>query len=294
MSMSKRTIRRGLGGPALALAATLVVPAVLAAQQPPNPDSTHCVCWNQNAMNLAGRMAGFAAIGHRAMIGVTLAPDSGQGVHIEDVTAGGPAARAGLKAGDVITGIDGVDLGTMSASDAQDALINHLSDVQPGDTVSVTYRRDGQSQKAKIVTESASRLGLFSVGPGERVFVNPRMGNVITGRSVVTPGRGELPEILRRTIVERAGEGIPGLNVVDVNPALGKYFDVDHGVLVVDVDSDSKLGLKPGDVILQIGGRDVEDAWHAVRILRSYRPDEDIHMQVVRDKKHMTVTGHTQ
>jgi S1-C subfamily serine protease len=286
---------RPRGGHALAFAlAAILAPGVLAAQQPQAADSSHCICWNQEAINLARNMPGMIAFGSHAMIGVTLAPDSGQGVHVEDVTAGGPAARAGLKAGDVITGIDDVDLGTLPASKAQKALVDHLGNVQPGDTVSVTYRRDGRTQNAKIVTESANRLGVFSVGPRARVFVNPGDRNFITpGTGAITVRRGDMPDVIRRTIVERTGASIPGLDVVDVNPKLGKYFDVDHGVLVVDVDSDSTLGLEPGDVILQIGDRAVEDAWHATRILRSYRSDEDIRMQIVRNGKHMTVTGHT-
>lgn len=296
MSMIKPSAMRHVGGNravGLALAAVLV-PALLAAQQPQQSDSSHCICWNQRAMDLAGHMARISAFGGHAMIGVTMAPDSGQGVRIEDVTAGGPAARAGLKAGDVLTGIDDVDLGSMSGSDAQDALVQHLQSVDPGDTVSVTFRRNGGTQHAKIVTESASRLGVFGeAGPGVRVLVNPGSRSFFTpGAGMITARGGDLPNIVRRTIVERTGGSIPGLDVVDVNPALGKYFDVDHGVLVVNVDTDSDLGLKPGDVILKIGDRSVDDAWHAVRILRSYRSDETIRMDVMRNRKNITVTGH--
>ena len=42
----------------------------------------------------------------RAIVGVVLAPD-GKGVRIGAVTPGSPAARAGLRNGDVITAIDG-------------------------------------------------------------------------------------------------------------------------------------------------------------------------------------------
>ncbi|HKJ93522.1 MAG TPA: PDZ domain-containing protein [Longimicrobiales bacterium] len=265
----------------------LVVPALLAAQEPARTDSSHCICWNQNPTNLA-RMSTLSAPGRHAMIGVTIAPDSGRGVHVEDVTAGGPAARAGLKAGDVITRIDDVDLGAMTGSKAQDALIAHLRDVQPGDTVAVTVRRTGKTQRAKIVTEEGGAFGFFSDRDGRaaRIFVSPG------ARGLITPGTPEIREFVR-TRVAGALSGIPGLNVVDVNPALGKYFGTDRGVLVVNVDSDSALGLEPGDVILQIGGRTVEDAGHALQILRSYRPDEEIRMQVMRDKHRTTVTGHT-
>ena len=53
------------------------------------------------------------------------------------VTAGGTAAEAALKAGDVITAIDGT-----AVSDA-DALASLIASRQPGDPTQVTYRRTG-------------------------------------------------------------------------------------------------------------------------------------------------------
>lgn len=66
------------------------------------------------------------------------------GVVIYSAQAGMPAAAAGLKAGDVITAIGKTSL--TSSTDLQSALYSHSI----GDTISVTYYRDGKSHTANI------------------------------------------------------------------------------------------------------------------------------------------------
>jgi S1-C subfamily serine protease len=62
-------------------------------------------------------------------------------------------------------------------------------------------------------------------------------------------------------------------------------------VLVISVPEESELGLKAGDVILDIDGRAVRDPSHAMRILRSYDPDEEVSFRIMRMKRETTVTG---
>jgi putative serine protease PepD len=67
-----------------------------------------------------------------------------QGLYVVSVVPGGPAAQAGLQAGDVITEIDGEP-----ATDALQAALLTLTK-KPGDTVAVTYVRAGVSTKTTI------------------------------------------------------------------------------------------------------------------------------------------------
>jgi S1-C subfamily serine protease len=88
--------------------------------------------------------------------------------------------------------------------------------------------------------------------------------------------------------------GQPGrhrMELVAMNPGLGRYFGTDDGVLVASIAEGSGLGLQAGDVILSIGGRAVRDPAHARSILASYRPDEDLEMDVMRDRRRTTVRG---
>jgi putative serine protease PepD len=89
----------------------------------------------------------------RAALGVTAAtavtPD-GQpaGVTVASVSAGGPAAAAGLRAGDVITALDGQQTAT------QAALTAILAVLKPGQQVKVTYTRSGSSRTVTVTLNS--------------------------------------------------------------------------------------------------------------------------------------------
>jgi putative serine protease PepD len=67
-----------------------------------------------------------------------------EGLFVQSVTQGGPAAQAGLRTGDIITEIDGQP----ATSNIQIESLTLTK--RPGDTVSVTYLRDGQSAKTTI------------------------------------------------------------------------------------------------------------------------------------------------
>jgi putative serine protease PepD len=79
-----------------------------------------------------------------AFLGVALQDATGAGAEISRVTANTPARRAGLRAGDVITQVDGKRIGT---GDELSAAINAKS---PGDAVSVTYRRGGETHTVRV------------------------------------------------------------------------------------------------------------------------------------------------
>jgi putative serine protease PepD len=79
-----------------------------------------------------------------AFLGVALQDATGAGAQVSRVTANTPAQRAGLRAGDVITQVDGKRIGT---GDELRAAINAKS---PGDQVSLTYRRDGETHTVRV------------------------------------------------------------------------------------------------------------------------------------------------
>lgn len=75
---------------------------------------------------------------------------------------------------------------------------------------------------------------------------------------------------------------IAGVEFIELNPELGEYFGTSEGVLVSRVADESSLGLRPGDVLLAIDGREVRTPDHARRILESYEVGEETRLRVMR------------
>ncbi|MDQ2650772.1 MAG: S1C family serine protease [Actinomycetota bacterium] len=89
----------------------------------------------------------------RGWLGIegTTLPDEGAdalgvqgGAIVRDVHDGSPAAAAGLDADDVITNVDGHDIESIQG------LVVELRDHEPGDSVEITYWRDGRRQRERI------------------------------------------------------------------------------------------------------------------------------------------------
>ncbi|MDP2959365.1 MAG: PDZ domain-containing protein [Longimicrobiales bacterium] len=101
------------------------------------------------------------------------------------------------------------------------------------------------------------------------------------------PGEDE-PGLFHMSFTDRC---VGGLELVDLKPGLAEYFGTATGVLVADVHESSQLGLRPGDVILEVGDREATDPDRVRRILESYGPDETVTFRIMRQKAATTVTG---
>jgi S1-C subfamily serine protease len=247
-------------------AALAALPAALAAQKPartPRPPRGAFVIADDN----------------RGRIGVVVntRPDSEAdklGAKVEGVTPGGPAAKAGLKVGDIITKFNGTALAGLKAEDEEESgpgtkLVQLARKLEPGDTVSIEYRRGGDARKATLVAEE---LGW---APNVRVI----------------PGMPGMPPDMPDMQHFEFSFGMPwgNLELVSLNPDLGEYFGSRDGILVVKAPADSSLPLKGGDVITSIGGRKPANPSHAMRILRSYEKGETVSIEILRKQKRMTV-----
>lgn len=76
--------------------------------------------------------------------------DADSGAYVSNVTAGSGAAQAGIQQGDIITKLDDADI--ISSSD----LVLEVRSHNIGDTVSVTYVRDGQENTVDVTLGSDS------------------------------------------------------------------------------------------------------------------------------------------
>jgi S1-C subfamily serine protease len=193
--------------------------------------------------------------GH-VIIGVQLESTAANGgARVREVSPGGPAAEAGIRAGDVIVSINGTPVRGEGPSHQVSAI---LRDVKPDTPVSVVVQREG---KALTFTVTARGTPEFLVG-----LPNVRDLNI------------ELPEMLGR-------RPLRDMELATLTPRLGSYFGTEKGVLVVRAPADGALRLEDGDVILAIDGREPASGSQATRILGSYRAGEKLTLHIVRQRR---------
>jgi serine protease Do len=98
--------------------------------------------WNMAAPKLDGN---FFSFNRKPKIGLQIQDlEEGKGVKIGEVEENTPAAKAGLKEGDVITEING------KLVDGVDNVKTEIKDLKEGDVVKVKYNRNGNAQTADI------------------------------------------------------------------------------------------------------------------------------------------------
>jgi predicted metalloprotease with PDZ domain len=268
--------------------AALLLAALPANAQEAEREKTRENCWCVTVPRV--RVLSF---GQRARMGVMLATragaeDAALGARIERVFEGSPAEEAGLRAGDIITAINGRSvLDPLPDEDIDEdesppaARVSMLMrDVKPGDTIRVDYLRGGERRSAEVATRDVLEIH----APWTRE-------NMERMQARARELRAALPRRLDTFAFGWGAEARFGIQVADLAPELGEYFGTSEGVLVVRVDEDSPFDLRAGDVIQRVGGRKVEDAAHLRQILGSYRENETVQLEVLRKRERVTVEG---
>lgn len=238
----------------------------------------------------------------RARLGIKVNLQAGEtdsiGALVEAVTPGGPAARAGLQTGDLIIRLDGKSVLAGGAAEDPDRrrslpglrLIELAARLEPGDTVPVEFRRGKDRRTVSVVTEDDP--GLFAEGLGPRAFsmrvwrpddLGP-VGPMVTADLERLEGPLARREFFSGSVLGR-------LELAPINPDLGRYFGTEEGVLVISAPEDGDLGLRGGDVVLAVDGRNPTGPGHLLRILRSYERGESFKLDILRNRKREVVSA---
>ncbi|MFB6262001.1 MAG: PDZ domain-containing protein, partial [Bradymonadaceae bacterium] len=177
-----------------------------------------------------------------------VSPDAG--VLIGSVQEGLPAAKAGLKRGDVITHFDGERIKSI-----QD-LMFAVAETDPGTTVTVEVLRDGEKKTFELTVDS-----------------RPDARHAGRGRGGSSDGKADGTDRL-------------GVEVAPVEGRLARRLGVEpgRGVVVRKVERGSPAGraLKRGDVILRVGSKTIGSPSELDEALSNYESGEVVRMRVMR------------
>ena len=165
-----------------------------------------------------------------------------EGALVTEVVPNSPAAKAGIRAGDVITAVDNQRI--RNSNDLQMAIMYR----RPGEEVAVTLVRDREVLVLNVVLEER---------PGEAVGAAPsgisRFG--ITVQDIT-------PELKSRYGITRES----GVVVVDVQPGSRAYW----------------AGLQVGDLIVEVNRQPVSSVSDWNRIVSQITEDEEVLLTVIR------------
>ena len=157
-----------------------------------------------------------------------------KGAIVASVIPDSPAAKAGLRQGDVITGINGKQV-----EDSHD-LTRRVAGLSAGKTAEFVVSRDGSSKS-------------ISVTIGQKKDEQIALGGVPAPGAEGTTGQAM------------------GLGLAAVTPDVRRTYNLDdsvQGVLITKVDPDSDAadkGLQPGDVLISVSNRSVHTPQDVVK-----------------------------
>ncbi len=163
------------------------------------------------------------------------------GAVISQVEPDSPGAKAGLKVGDVITGVNGHQV-----SDAGHLQVM-ISQERPGSKVSLEVMRDGKTMTIPVTVDAAHGRDSDSNGNSAREHGKARWG---IGLQNVTPEMREQLQLPSEV----------------------------HGIVITDVQPGSpadNAGLARGDVIVEVNRHKVENAADVKRELDNTAPGQD-------------------
>jgi len=178
------------------------------------------------------------------------------GAIIESVSKGGPAEKGGVRAGDIILGINGA-----TVKDGDD-LISHVADTPVGGQATLSIDRDGKPVSLKVAI--ADRSELYK---DRRDIVGDKPLESLTSK--IEPAGDVKFGFRPRPLTEQEREGV----------------DTRRGVMVTLVEQDSfaeEIGIQNGDVIDSVNRQPVNSLEDIKRVQEKLKPGDAVAFHVVR------------
>lgn len=180
------------------------------------------------------------------------------GALVGEVIRNSPAARAGIKTGDVIVGYDGQNV------DSPTTLRNLVADTPVGKEVEVKLIRNRKTESIRVkIAEQTKQVAEET-------------------------SRGQEPQSSENTLLS-------GLSVQNLTPEIARQLNLPHdatGVVVTDVDPSSPaaaVGLQSGDVINQINRQPVSNLADYRRITSRLGKNQSVLLLITRSGSNMFI-----
>lgn len=228
------------------------------------------------------------------------------GVRVESVEEESPAAKAGLRAGDVVVEFDGERVRSVRQ------FTRLVGETPPGREVTAAVQREGNRVNVSITpTESSMGLRMLDDHAWRAVEEARELSRIMPmpprparparpprpPRPELAPAPPDPPMPPDAPLTESffwVGSNQLGVSVSSLSDQLRDYFGVKSGVLVNSVEADSaaaRAGLKAGDVIVSINGSEVGRPGDIRSEMRDVEAGGAFTLDIVRDKKPMTLKG---
>jgi serine protease Do len=172
------------------------------------------------------------------------------GVLVQQVQPSGPADKAGLKPGDIITTIDGRPI-----KDGDD-LVNEIASRRPGSSIRLGFIRDGKPEDATV-----------TIGDRDKVFAD-------LGQAAGQPAPDNPVQ---------PGEAKLGIVVHEVSPQTATKLH-NQGVVIQSVRSGSFAdlqGLEPGLVIIRINKQSTATKDQFDAVVAKLKPGDDVVFEIL-------------
>jgi len=221
------------------------------------------------------------------------------GAVVDDVRQDSPAARAGIKVGDLVTEFDGERVRSA----------RHLSrlveETASGHSVKLAVMREGKRVDLSVTPEEGRAAWFGDDGP-----------MTFEGSARLKPGeppfkmdaphtfafKGDGPFFYKRApggesfdvLMPHEGRGRLGIGIQELTPQLAEYFGTKDGALVTSVAADSpasKAGIKAGDVITAVNDAAVSSPSELIEAVSKAEDGSSVRLAYTRDHKAGSATA---
>lgn len=168
----------------------------------------------------------------------------------------------------IISGLNR-DVSTKNAN--MSGLLQTDASINPGNSGGPLLNQEGQVIGINTVKANADNLG----------FAIP----INTAKAIVQ-------KVMEDGTYKKPIIGIIGIDVKTFVSYSGQDIGVDNGIIVKTVEANtiaSKLGIKPGDIIVKVNGKEIKNRGDLSKIMYNYSNGDKLDIEVIRDGKEINL-----